>query len=250
MKKLFERNETTFAVVLIVFYVVGSSVMQSVSDAVGTPYLAEAAFNIVLTAILYAFVRKNGLMRHVGLCRSEVPAPRMLFYLPLALTGGMGALFGVGMQYGALVTALHTAAMLCSGFLEEVIFRGFLFKGIAKDHLKRAVIVSSLTFGLGHIVNLLFNRYELFDSVTQITYAVVVGFLLVFLFLRTGSLLACIAFHSFNNCMTAFTTFDRLTDALGDAHAAELVLLGMMIAVALAYLLCIVKSLPKRAIDA
>lgn len=248
MKKLLEKNEITFSLVLIAVYVVGSSVMQSISEALGTQYLAEAAFNALYAALLFAFVERNGLLRHVGLCRSDVSAAKLLFYLPLALIGGMGALFGVGFQYGAAVMVFHTAAMLCAGFIEEIIFRGFLFKGIARRSLRQAVVISSLTFGLGHVVNLLFNGYELFDSVTQIAYAVIVGFLLVFLFLRTGSTLPCIVFHAYNNIMTGFASYDRLTALTGGAHSAELVLLGMMIAVALAYMLYVVRALPRRAI--
>lgn len=38
--------------------------------------------------------------------------------------------------------------MLCVGFLEEVIFRGLLFTAIAKDTIKTAVVLSSVTFGI------------------------------------------------------------------------------------------------------
>ena len=48
----------------------------------------------------------------------------------------------------------HIILMLCVGFIEEVIFRGFLFKAIAKDNVKTAIIISSVTFGVGHLVNL------------------------------------------------------------------------------------------------
>ena len=45
--------------------------------------------------------------------------------------------------------------MLCVGFFEEVIFRGLLFQALAKENIETAVSVSSVTFGLGHILNLL-----------------------------------------------------------------------------------------------
>ncbi len=69
--------------------------------------------------------------------------------------------------------------MIFVGFLEEIIFRGFLFRGIAKDNLKEAVIISSVTFGIGHIVNLL-NGYDILKNSIQIVFAVAVGFMLVF----------------------------------------------------------------------
>ena len=250
MKKLFDKNEVTFAVVLIVIYVVGSSIMQSLSAALGVRYLAEAAYNVLLTVVLFSFIRRSGLMRYVGLCRSEVPAAKMLFYIPLVLTASTGAFFGVGAQYDAAGMVFHTVTMLCAGFLEEVIFRGFLFRGIARESLKKAVVISALTFGLGHIVNLLFNGLSGFDSATQIIYAIVVGFLLVFLFLRTGSTLPCIGFHAFNNCMTAFTSADRLVAAVGSKETADLILLAIMITIALAYTLYVAKVLPRRELSA
>ena len=33
-------------------------------------------------------------------------------------------------------------------------FRGLLFTAIAKDNVKSAVVISSVTFGIGHIINL------------------------------------------------------------------------------------------------
>ena len=44
--------------------------------------------------------------------------------------------------------------MLCVGLLEELIFRGFLFKAMCRESIRWAVVVSSVTFGLGHILNL------------------------------------------------------------------------------------------------
>ena len=37
--------------------------------------------------------------------------------------------------------------MLCVGFLEEVIFRGLLFKAIARGNIRSAVIISINTIG-------------------------------------------------------------------------------------------------------
>ncbi len=70
--------------------------------------------------------------------------------------------------------------------------------------------------------------------------------MLVFLFLRTGSTLPCIAFHAFNNVMTAFASADRLVDMVGSEETAELICLAIMIALALIYTIYIAKALPKR----
>ena len=237
--KLFEKHEVTFAVILIVIYVVGSSVMQRVSEAVGVQFLAETLFCIVLTAVLLVFIRKNGLSAYLGLQKPDCPASGMLFYLPLFLIPGVTLCFGVGLEYGIVPTILHTLMMCCVGFLEEVIFRGFLFRSIAKQSLTRGIAIGSLTFAIGHFVNLL-NGSSFVQNLQQVIYAAAVGFLLTFLFLRTGSILPCIAFHALNNCLTAFATGSLLIDRLGEQNAV-LLMIGVRLAIAAAYLVYVIK---------
>ena len=88
------------------------------------------------------------------------------------------------------------------GILEELIFRGLLFRAMEKDNRKAAVLVSSLTFGIGHIVNLL-NGAPVLDTLLQIIYAVSIGLLFTILFLKTGSLIPCIITHSTVNALSA-----------------------------------------------
>ena len=241
--KLFEKNEVTFSVVLIVIYVVGSSVMQRVSASLGAEFLAEMIFCLILSGLLIVFIGKNRLGDYLGLKKPWVSAVKMLFYIPLILTAGAGAFFGLGMKYGVGAAVRHTVMMICVGFLEEVIFRGFLFRGIAKSSLTRAVVISSLTFGIGHIVNLL-NGMALLENSVQMVFAVAVGFMLVFVFLRTGSIIPCIVFHALNNCLSAFVTGDTLIAKVGETNAV-LVLCAVKISVCAAYLVYVMK-LPKR----
>ncbi|MCH5207792.1 MAG: CPBP family intramembrane metalloprotease [Oscillospiraceae bacterium] len=244
MKKLFEKNEVMFAVVLIIIYVVGSSVILNISDDALVQNIGGAAFNAVMTVLLFIFIRKNDLMKHVGLCRSEVSAAKMWFYIPLVLCATLTLFFGIGLELSPLATVFRTIKMLFVGFLEEVIFRAFLFKGICKSNVTRAIIISSVTFGIGHIVNL-FNGYDIFGNITQIVFAVAVGFMLVFIFHRTGSLIACIGFHSLNNCVTGFASGEYLINVLGSEQTAGLAAAGAKIVIIAIYLIYVIK-LPKR----
>ena len=103
----------------------------------------------------------------------------------------------------AAETVLYIISMLCVGFLEEIIFRGFLFQAMRKDGLKSAIIVSSVTFGFGHIINLL-SGAELIPTLIQILYAVSTGFAFTLLFLKSGCLWPCILTHSAINALSAF----------------------------------------------
>ena len=123
----------------------------------------------------------------------------------------------------------HILTMINIGFLEEIIFRGFLFKMMEKDNIKSAVIVSSITFGIGHIVNLL-NGADLIPSLMQVCYAVAIGYMLVIILYKSKSLMPCIIFHAIFNSLSIF--------AIGDSTIFSSVILIVM---CLAYTLYINK---------
>lgn len=245
MKKLFDKSELIFAIVLIVIYVVGSTVMTQLSEMIGIGFIAEAVFGIALFAVLAVFIARNGLKDHLGLCKPEVSAGKMLFYIPLPIIAAVGVIFGFAPQYEPAALAVHTVYMLFVGFLEEIIFRGFLFRGMAKNNMTSAIIVSAITFGIGHIVNLL-NGYDLLENILQIVYAVSVGFLLVFIFIRTGSLIPCIAFHSLNNILAGFGSAQILIELAGSEQGGQMLNVGIRTVLTWVYLLYVLKITPKK----
>ena len=77
--------------------------------------------------VLFTFLRKNGLQKRYGLCKSSVPARRFLFYVPLVILASGNLWNGAAVNYAPAETVCRIVCMLCVGFLEEVIFRGLLF---------------------------------------------------------------------------------------------------------------------------
>ena len=73
----------------------------------------------------------------------------------------------------------------------------------AKENLNRAIIVSSLTFGIGHIINLL-NGAELVPTLIQVCYAMAAGYLFVIIFHKSKSLWPCIITHCAINALSIF----------------------------------------------
>ncbi len=240
MKKLYEKNELTFAIVWIVVYCVLQSLANPLNNAIGVAYAASAAFCVLQTVVLFTFIRKNNLLKRYGLCKSPVPARRFLYYVPLVILASGNLWNGFALNYSPAETACRIVCMLCVGFLEEVIFRGLLFKAIAKDNIKSAVIISSMTFGIGHIINL-FNGsgMALVNNLCQIVFAVAVGFLLVTIFYRGGSLLPCILVHSAINTLGTFANDMNLTTETHLLHLAAL------IAVTVVYTLILTRTLPQ-----
>lgn len=240
MKKLYEKNELNFAIVWIVVYCALQSLANPLNKAIGVAYAASAAFCILQTIVLLIFILKNKLQKRYGFCKSPVPAWRFLYYVPLVILASGNLWNGVALNYSPAAMVCRIVCMLCVGFLEEVIFRGLLFAAIAKNTVKSAVVISSVTFGVGHIVNL-FNGsgMNLAENLCQIAFAVVVGFLLVTIFYRGGSLLPCILAHAAINILSTFANDAGLSAEIYLLH------IGILIVFTIAYTLILTKTLPK-----
>ena len=205
LKKLYEKSQIVFAVAWIIAYVVLASTGDHISEALGISKIITLPILIAMSAILYFFVRKNGLAEKYGLCKPRLPAAKMLYYIPLLVLLTANLWYGVAMNMSPPETVLYILSMFCVGFLEELIFRGLLFQAMAEDGVKTAIIVSSVTFGIGHIVNLINGSgAELLPNLLQVMYAVAVGFAFVMIYCKTKSLLICIITHSVFNGLSAF----------------------------------------------
>lgn len=203
MKKLYQKDETWFAIFWIVLYVVLFQNADNISNSIAFPKLITAPVSLVLSAVLYGFIRKNGLTAYYGLCPFKGNMKDYLYFLPLVALCSTNLWRGVTMNLTIASSILHIISMCCVGFLEEVIFRGLLFNGMRKENEKTAILVSSLTFGIGHIVNLL-SGADLLSTLLQVGYAIAIGFLFTVMFLKSGSLIPCIVAHAVINSLSAF----------------------------------------------
>ena len=205
MKKLYEKSELWFALAWIIAYCVLASVGDNLSSNIGVLKAVTLPILIALSVILYLFVKKNGLGKKYGLCKPQGSSSKMLYYVPLIILLTANFWFGFKLNASPLETVLYVLSMLCVGFLEEMIFRGFLFQAMAKNGVKSAIVVSSVTFGIGHIINLMNGSgAEFLPNLLQVIYAVSAGFAFVMIYYKTKSLLVCIATHSLFNVASAF----------------------------------------------
>ena len=241
MKKLYEKNELTFTIVWIVIYCVLQSFANPLNEKIGIEYSASALFCVLQSVILFLFIWKNHLLKRYGFCKSSVPARRFLYYVPLILLATGNLWNGIAVNDSLSDTVCRIICMLCVGFIEELIFRGFLFQAIAKDNIKSAIIISSVTFGIGHLVNLLNGSgMDLVNNLCQIFFAISVGFLFVTIFYRGGSLLPCILTHSAINSLNTFA------NEAGFTMGKQMIHIFAMILITAAYTLILTKTLPKN----
>lgn len=206
LKRIYEKNKIVFAVLWIAIYCVLMSLGDALSEVFGVKKSVTLAVALLLSAVLIFFLKKNGLFSSYGITRPHATAKSMLYYLPVIAMLTANFWCGATLKHGISETVLHILTMLLVGFLEEVIFRGLLFEAMRKDSPVAAVIVSSITFGFGHIINLVNGSgAELVPNLLQIVYATAAGFMFVMIYLKSKSLVVCIASHGLFNAMSAFS---------------------------------------------
>lgn len=204
MNKLYAKNELSFSLIWIALYVVLFSVTENLSALIGVSKIITVPICILFVLFLWSWIRKNNLKEKYGLCKFQGNAKEYLYFIPLVFLASCNLWNGVTLQLSPIESTLYVISMLCVGFIEEILFRGFLFKALYSEKKpKQAILISSLTFGLGHIVNLL-NGAELFSTLLQIFYAVAIGFLFTIIFYKSESLIPCILTHSIINSLSAF----------------------------------------------
>ena len=206
MNKIFEKHETLFCMMLIIIYIVVNSVcVQNFGYTSSVSFIVNTILSVCLVSIVlslkksayYGFTKVRNLKKY-------------LYFIPLAVIISVNLWNGFNINDSASEIVFHILTMINIGFIEELIFRGFLFKMMAKSSIKSAIIVSSLTFGIGHIVNLL-NGADLIPTLMQICYATAIGYLFVIIFHKSKSLIPCIVTHCLVNSLSIFNVENTLS---------------------------------------
>lgn len=200
MKNLRDSSPVWHAVTWILAYVLLVNLGDWASEMLGEPNSVTAPLLIVFSVALLLYVIKHGWSRYYGLHPLRKDQFRdTLLYLPLAVLLGLQYAKSYRDDLDLTAVLLIILLMVGVGFIEELIFRGFLFRAIlTTSNLTRAVIISGVTFGIGHVVNLA-RGYTGAQQVTQILIAIALGVVLALLFAVSGTIVPLIVFHTLLN---------------------------------------------------
>lgn len=232
LKKLYEKNEVLFAVLWILVYCL---VLVPIRGNLGDESIWMTLALFVFAAGIAVFVKSNHLEEKYGLNGWPKNTGRFLYFLPMwiIVTGNLWG--GIAPAYKGAAQLFAVLSMALVGYVEEILFRGFLFKAlIPKNGINTAVIISSVTFGMGHIVNLLTGQGNS-ETIVQIIFAVSLGFLFTMVFYKSGSLLPCIAAHSLIDVFSKFSVDSPTADWIN-------VIVTIILAVTYSIYLCRLKN--------
>ncbi len=237
MQNIYKKNELVFALIWIGVYVIGISIADSLSEQFGILKVVTVPVALVLSLFLYGWIRKNKLKQYYGLRQvASVDYRKYLYFLPLLVLATANLWNGMVFEHAFLDTFLFIVCMLFIGFLEEIIFRGFLFKALSRKNVRSALLISSVTFGMGHIVNLL-NGADFLPTLLQIGYATAIGFLFTVLFLKTKSLWPGILAHAVINATSLF--------AVEGNGSIQLISSLVMVVLSVGYALYLLRIVPE-----
>ena len=197
MKKLMEIKPILHAVLWIMIYIVTVNVGGVLSEITGTgTNTITAAMLMILSLILVLYLNKNRKFDSYGMKGiTKADLHKSLFYIPLILLAFMQYIVGIDSTLSRVEIISACILMIGVGFIEELVFRGFLFQGIrTKSGVNRAIVISGITFGIGHIVNLL-RGYTYTEQIGQIIVAIAIGITLTLLVAITKSIVPGILFH-------------------------------------------------------
>jgi uncharacterized protein len=202
LKTLYAKNPVNHSLVWLAFYLVLSTATGNLASAMQMDMNAVSAIpQLALAALCYVYLKRTGIAAEIGL--STPPTERasvMLYYIPLLILPCLSLAYGMNTSLTATQVLLLLAMYTGVGFMEEIIFRGLMFKAL-NQKWNRYVVVAfiSFTFAIGHIVSMVAINQSGADTVLQIINAGVVGFMFMAVMLASGNLTMCVVAHVLYN---------------------------------------------------
>jgi membrane protease YdiL (CAAX protease family) len=216
MKTTFSQKHPYWAAILLgllctIFTALGTAVPQiMVFDEVPTFWFMTVAVAVSAGIGMLVMAKSRFVVSEYGFNKHfHKSARKVLFYIPL-LVIELIPIIVCGFS-GDITPSLYIAIAfftIAVGFNEEIYFRGLAFKFLSEKGVKKAVVWSSIIFGLLHIANALSGKNMLY-VVLQISFAFLVGFVLAEIVSITKSIWVVIIWHTAHDFI-AMATNDTL----------------------------------------
>lgn len=238
MNKLKETKPIWFAVIWIVIYIILVSIGDIISSMLGIANSATSIILIAFSIVLILYLKKNKWFEIYGIKHlKKSDFKDSMLYIPLIIMAFIQYTKGMNAELDFLGIFIGCVLMICVGFLEELLFRGFLFQAILeKGSLYKAIIISGVTFGIGHVVNLL-RGYSIAEQLIQIICAILIGIVLAYCVAITWNIIPGIIFHILFNISGTITN---------DNLKMEIYITIVVIVISLLYSIYLKKSLASK----
>ena len=187
------------AVLLLFFFAQGAIVV--IMEIEGVPSLlirGAVIWALVVITLAYYIIRYKEISGLGFRGMEQGAARRMLYFAPLLLIALSPLAAGVELTDGAAFLFANLFLTLGIGMAEEIFFRGIICNLWLKHGTGKAMMISSVLFGLSHLLNMA-GGAELGETLLQICFALVYGMVFALIFAESRSLLPCVLLHAMHD---------------------------------------------------
>lgn len=142
-------------VLLLFFFTQGAIVVIMGIDGVPSALIRGAViWGLVAITLAYSIIRYKGISKLGFRSAEKGAAKRMLYFSPLLLIALFHFAAGIDWKVGAAFLFANLFLTLGIGMAEEIFFRGIICGLWLKHGTVKAMMISSILFGLSHILNI------------------------------------------------------------------------------------------------
>lgn len=225
-----------WAILILIFPVVSGIIAVVCELNQVEIYLLQGSFMLLSLIVPAIYIYKKKIAREIGIRGIETgSAKSALYFLPLVLCQLPLLVVGVSVESVSYAFALLFFAVAV-GISEEIYFRGIILRLLKNQFsIKLTVVISTLIFGIGHIVGALSGAHAL-DIFLQIVNAIVFGIIASQIVIITKSLLPTVLWH------IVFNFSNHITTAAGNT---EIIVIAVQEVIMLAFAVFLWLKLPK-----
>jgi len=202
LKNIYVNKPVLHSLIWLAIYLILNTITDNIAAAYDTDYnMVTAIPNLILALICLIYLKSTGISKEIGLLsKSTEKASVMLYYIPILALPFLNLFYGINTSLSPIEILFLIAMYSGVGFMEEIIFRGLMFKALTKKWNRFTVVAFiSFTFAIGHIVSMIAVGLSGTDTILQIINAFIVGLLFMMVILASGNLAVCVITHILYN---------------------------------------------------
>lgn len=205
-----------YLLILTVFTSVATSVAQVIkATETQTMLILSIGFILSTMVAIVIMLKSQHSMKGYGICLPVERNMRKLWiYLPFVLSETIPMIF-LGFDKSISIIYMITILIYISSAVihEEIYFRGLILKTLSVKGTRFAITLSAIIFGVAHLGSLIVGK-DLSLVLLLIAYAILFGFVVAQIAIKTGSILFPILLHFVHNLISIITVETSLIKAI------------------------------------
>ena len=201
------RTMIALLILLAFFFVQGAAAVAGHLEGTTSALVRGSIIWLLVICTLLYFAVRHKSISVLGFRRpKEDSSKKLLFCIPLIVVALSHFVAGPasGLSIGLFGADLFLT--LSIGMAEEIYFRGIICNMWLEEGKVRAMVISSVLFGISHLMNIAGGAGVL-ATFLQICFAFIYGLVFALIFIRSGSLIPCILLHALHD-MCSFVSAD------------------------------------------